>query len=119
MAVAVARAGCLPIEATCAEEGWILALSGAVDLVMVSQSLPNMSGAELIGLLRGSQDERLRQVPVIGLARHELCEHSLASVGVTCFVRSPYCEADVMRAIRWVAEVYWTDTDADASRSNA
>lgn len=114
IALSLERAGCHPIEVACAEDGWIAAMSHAIDLVMVSHSLPDMSGAELVRLLRASQDKRLRQVPVIGLSHHELSEQSTVSEGVTCFIRGPHHEPDLIRAIRWVAEVYWSEAGRGA-----
>lgn len=108
IATALVRMGCRPIEAACAEEAWAWAISDQVDLALVSQALPQMTGAELVTMLRASRDGLACELPVIGLAREEVCEQHLASAGVLCFVRSPYDDADLERAVRWVDEVYWT-----------
>ena len=112
---ALQRVGCHPIEASCAEEGWIAAMAYTIDLAMVSESLRDMSGAALVRLLRTSDEQRLRQLPIVGLTDHAGGEQSLSSSGVTCFVRSPYHETDVMQAILWVAEVYWADLECVAN----
>lgn len=104
---ALERAGCVAIEASRAEEGWFVALNRSIDLLVVSHSLPRMTGAELIQLLRASQFRQLREVPTIGLSQGDPCEQALRTAGVEAIVRRPYREADLLRAIRRVADVHW------------
>lgn len=113
IALALRRIGCFPVEATSAEEGWIAASTSRFDLVLVSHSLPDMSGAELVRLLRGASEPRLRATPVIGLSHEEQCEQALLGIGVECVLRSPFRECDLMRAMRWVADVYWAEEEEE------
>lgn len=104
---ALLRIGCHPVEATCAEEGLTWLDSDRIELALVPQRLPGMSGAEMIGLVRSSKDETLHDLPVIGLSGDEQSETELARAGVGCFVHHPFEEAELLRAVRWVAERFW------------
>lgn len=114
---ALLRIGCHPVEATCAEEGLTWLDTDRIELALVTQRLPGMSGAEMIGLVRSSKDETLHDLPVIGLSSDEQSESELARAGVGCFVHHPFEEAELLRAVRWVAERFWAHGVEEATET--
>jgi CheY-like chemotaxis protein len=114
IAGALLRLGCHPVEATHGEEAWSWVIANRFDLVLVSQSLAGMSGADLVRRIRASSQTALRALPVIGLTNDEECERELAEAGAECLVRWPYHEADLMRAIRQIAETHWAEALEEA-----
>lgn len=109
IATTLERLGLHTIEATTAEEGWILGTTWSLDLVMTSHVLAATTGAELVRRMRTGPEARLHDVPIIGLSQHEACEDALLAAGADGVVRRPYHESDLMRSIRWVIEAHWSD----------
>jgi len=69
------------------------------DLCVVDYFMPGMSGAELIRELRGSHDERLRRVKVIGLTGYEGGDRELLRAGADLVLRKPWNEAALLAAV--------------------
>jgi CheY-like chemotaxis protein len=69
------------------------------DLCVVDYFMPGMSGAELIRELRGSRDERLRRVKVIGLTGYEGGDRELLLAGADLVLRKPWNEAALLAAV--------------------
>ena len=108
IATMLERLGLQAIEATTAEEGWILGTTWPLDLAVISHALAMTTGADLVRRMRTGPEARLHGLPIIGLSQHEPCEDALLAAGADCVVRRPCCESDLMRPIRWVIEVYWS-----------
>jgi two-component system KDP operon response regulator KdpE len=69
------------------------------DLCVIDFFMPGMSGAQLLRELRGSPDQRLRAVPVIGLTAYEHGERELLAAGAALVLRKPWNEAAVLAAV--------------------
>jgi CheY-like chemotaxis protein len=69
------------------------------DLCVIDYFMPGMSGAELIRELRGSHDERLRRVKVIGLTGYEGGDRELLAAGADLVLRKPWNEAALLAAV--------------------
>jgi len=69
------------------------------DLCVVDFFMPGMSGAELIRELRGSHDDRLRRVKVIGLTGYEGGDRELLAAGADLVLRKPWNEATLLAAV--------------------
>jgi CheY-like chemotaxis protein len=69
------------------------------DICVVDFFMPGMSGADLIRELRGSADERLRRVKVIGLTGYEGGDRELLAAGADLVLRKPWSERTLLAAV--------------------
>ena len=94
--------GFVPLEAESAAEALRIAVARAPGVAIVDYHLPDMSGADLVRLLRASLTPSVNSIPVIGLSGISGSERALMSAGATCFVAKPFHERDLRTAIRSV-----------------
>lgn len=102
----ISRHGFVPLAVESAETALRSAAGERPDVAIVDQNLPGASGARFVRLMRASSDERLRTLPVIGLSRRPWSERELIDAGACCFIQKPIDVHELVRAIRWVLEVY-------------
>lgn len=69
-------------------------------LVIVDQWMPEMTGSELIQLLRASPDARMRDLPVIGLSGRPGSERDLLGAGAQTFLSKPFGGTQLDAALR-------------------
>ncbi len=84
------------------------ALRAAYDLfptvAIVDHWMPEMNGAELIRLIRGSQEPRVREIRIIGLSGRPGSEKELLGAGADAFLRKPFGGADLVAALKRALE---------------
>jgi CheY-like chemotaxis protein len=83
------EAGYAAFGADSAEAALEVARFDPPDLWLVDHHMPGMDGAQLIRLLRGSPDERLRLVPAIGLTGYDEAAQALLAAGAAEVLRKP------------------------------
>jgi CheY-like chemotaxis protein len=80
------------------------ALRAAFDLrpslAIVDQWMPEMTGAELIRLLRASPVPELRAMPIVGLSGRSGSEGDLLGAGAGSFLAKPFGELELVEAVR-------------------
>jgi CheY-like chemotaxis protein len=91
--------GYVTVAADSAEEALEAASFQPPDLCVIDYFMPGMSGAELIRELRGSVDERLRRVRVIGLTGYEGGDRELLLAGADLVLRKPWNEAALLAGV--------------------
>jgi CheY-like chemotaxis protein len=69
-------------------------------LAIIDQWMPEMTGAELIQLLRASPDLRVRELPVIGLSGRPGSEAELLRAGAQTFLSKPFGGTQLDAALR-------------------
>jgi CheY-like chemotaxis protein len=101
-------AGLAPVEADSGEAALALALRDPPDLCIVDESMPGMTGSELIRALRASPDRRLASVPVIGISGRAGARDELLAAGATHFLPKPIEERAMLGTIaRLLALARW------------
>jgi len=96
---ALEEAGYVAIAAESAEAALEVARFDPPDLWLVDHHMPGMNGAQLIGLLRRSTDERLRGVPAIGLTGYEEAARDLVAAGAACALAKPLREGPLLEQV--------------------
>ncbi len=97
--------GYVTVAADSAEEALEAASFQPPDLCVIDFFMPGMSGAELIRELRGSVDERLRRVKVIGLTGYEGGDRELLLAGADLVLRKPWNEAALLAGVSQLMEL--------------
>lgn len=92
LSLAVESNGCTPIVAESCEVALELAAIDPPDAWIVDQTLPGMTGAELVRRLRASTDARLREAPILGISGHEESAVELKCAGAEQTARKPLDE---------------------------
>jgi DNA-binding response OmpR family regulator len=69
-------------------------------LAIVDQWMPEMTGAELIRLLRAAPVPELRAMPIIGLSGRAGSERDLLGAGAGSFLAKPFGESELLMAVR-------------------
>jgi CheY-like chemotaxis protein len=69
-------------------------------LAIVDQWMPDMTGAELIRLLRAAPSAELRAMPIVGLSGRSGSERDLLVAGASRFVAKPFGELDLVATVR-------------------
>ncbi len=93
-----------PVQAESAPEALRLVLASPPDVAIVDQWMPDMTGAELVRLLRASGDPRVRSVAVIGLSGRPGSERELLAAGALTFLPKPFRIAQLTAALRLALE---------------
>lgn len=81
-----------------------LALAAPPDVAIVDQWMPDMTGAELVGILRNSADARLRSIAIIGLSGRPGSERELLAAGALTFLPKPFRIVQLSAALRLALE---------------
>jgi len=74
--------------------GYALALDHKPDLILMGGQLPVESGSAVIGRMK--QDQRLRDIPVIGHSASEEMLFGLLEAGAVCCVAKPIAVLEFM-----------------------
>ena len=97
---ALEHAGYQPIGADSGEAALEVLRRDPPDLCLVDEVMPGMSGTELIRLLRESGDERLRDLPTIGLSGWANGERELLAAGAGNALRKPFQVGPLLENVR-------------------
>jgi DNA-binding response OmpR family regulator len=81
-----------------------LVLAAPPDVAIVDQWMPDMTGAELVRLMRSSADARIRSIAVIGLSGRPGSERELLAAGALTFLPKPFRIAQLTAALRLALE---------------
>jgi len=81
-----------------------LALAAPPDVAIVDQWMPDMTGAELVRLMRSSSDARVRSIAIIGLSGRAGSERELLAAGALTFLPKPFRIAQLTAALRLALE---------------
>jgi CheY-like chemotaxis protein len=92
--------GLRPVEADGGAAALRLVMTAPFAIAIIDQHMPGMTGAELIRLVRGSPDPRVRSVPIIGLSGRPGSEQELLTAGAEVFLPKPFGEAELAAALR-------------------
>jgi len=92
--------GYVAIAADSAETALDVAGFAPPDLFLIDHVMPGMSGADLIRALRTSSDERLHDIPAIGLSAYDRGRYDLVVAGALCAVGKPVAYAALLEAVR-------------------
>lgn len=92
MSLALESNGCTPVVAESCEDALELAAVDPPDAWIVDQTLPGMTGAELVRRLRASSDARLRDAPILGISGRDESTFELRRAGAQHTVRKPVDE---------------------------
>lgn len=77
-----------------------LAIDVRPSIAIVDQWMPEMTGAELIRLLRAAPVPELRTMPIIGLSGRSGSERDLLGAGAGTFLAKPFGEQELLGAVR-------------------
>jgi CheY-like chemotaxis protein len=100
VAQALEEQGYVTVAAESGEAALEAAAFEPPDLCLVDFFMTGMTGAQFIRELRASPDDRLRQLPVVGLTAYENGERELLEAGAALVLRKPWNEAVVLAAAR-------------------
>jgi DNA-binding response OmpR family regulator len=92
VSLALESNGCTPIVAESCETALELAAIDPPDGWIVDQTLPGMTGADLVRRLRGSSDARLRDAPILGISGRDEAAFELRRAGAQQTTRKPLDE---------------------------
>jgi len=92
VSLALESNGCTPIAAESAEAALELARIDPPDAWIVDQTMPGMTGAELVRELRASSDVRLRDAPVLGISARDESAFELKLAGAQQIACKPLDE---------------------------
>jgi two-component system KDP operon response regulator KdpE len=81
-----------------------LALAAPPDVAIVDQWMPDMTGAELVRILRNSTDARVRSIAIIGLSGRPGSERELLAAGALTFLPKPFRLVQLTAALRLALE---------------
>ena len=81
-----------------------LVLAAPPDVAIVDQWMPDMTGAELVRLMRSSTDARIRSIAIIGLSGRPGSERELLAAGALTFLPKPFRIAQLTAALRLALE---------------
>jgi len=70
------------------------------DLCLVDQVMPGMVGADLIRSLRASINERVRNIPAIGLSAYEDARKELLAAGAVAVIGKPIAYEVLLEKVR-------------------
>jgi CheY-like chemotaxis protein len=98
--------GASPLCMANAEDAVRVLRDHRVDVIVVDHVLPGITGAEFISRLRMSRRSDLRSLPIIGVAGRLGTEREMMAAGATCFVQKNARSLGLVKACRWVLEVY-------------
>ncbi len=76
------------------------------DVAIVDEHLAGTEGHSLIRTLRAHPNPRVRSMIAIGISGRDGSEKRLMEAGAHCFVRKPFHQHDLLRAVRWGVDVY-------------
>ena len=93
-----------PLQADSGPAALHLVLATPPDVAIVDQWMPDLTGAELVRLMRASSDPRVRAIPVIGLSGRPGSERELLAAGALTFLAKPFRIAQLMAALRLALE---------------
>jgi CheY-like chemotaxis protein len=93
-----------PLQADSGPAALHLVLATPPDVAIVDQWMPDLTGAELVRLMRASSDPRVRAIPVIGLSGRPGSERELLAAGALTFLPKPFRIAQLMAALRLALE---------------
>lgn len=96
----LSRSGYDVLAASDGARGWQLLIENSADLLLVDLMLPELSGAELIGRVRG--DARLRTLPVVLMTARADAEtrKEAHSIGADNFLSKPFDESEILAIVR-------------------
>ncbi len=84
------------------------ALRAAYDFLpavaIIDQWMPGMTGAELVRLILGSQDARVRKIRIIGLSGRPGSEKDMLGAGARVFLSKPFGGEDLAAALKLALE---------------
>jgi two-component system phosphate regulon response regulator PhoB len=92
--------GYAPVVAESCEVALELAAVDPPDGWIVDQTMPGMSGAELVRRLRASPDARLRDAPILGVSGRDESAFELRRAGAGQTARKPL---DERRLLAWLS----------------
>lgn len=93
-----------PLQADSGPAALHLVLATPPDVAIVDQWMPDLTGAELVRLMRASSDPRVRAIPVIGLSGRPGSERELLAAGALTFLPKPFRIAQLTAALRLALE---------------
>jgi CheY-like chemotaxis protein len=92
-------AGYVPVEAESGEVALAAVRADPPDLCIVDESMPGMSGSELVRALRASGDRRVAQLPVVGISATREGARELLRAGASALVSKPIEERAILVAV--------------------
>ncbi len=85
------------------EEAWALIQSiPEISLVFADLNMPVMNGMALLKKVRGDNDKRIAELPVIMITGHqdtEAAKRASYSLGASEFISKPFCEFDIISRV--------------------
>lgn len=96
VSLALESNGYTPIAAESCEDALALAAVDPPDGWIVDQTMPGMSGAELVRRLRASGDARLRDAPILGVSGRDESAFELRRAGAGATVLKPLDEGKLL-----------------------
>lgn len=100
VAQALESAGYVAIAAESGEAALEVARFAPPDLCLVDHVMPGMTGAELIRAFRSSGDERLHDIPAIGLSAYDGARRELLAAGAIAAIGKPVAYGLLLEQIR-------------------
>lgn len=99
VSMALESNGCTPIAAESCEDALALAAVDPPDGWIVDQTLPGMTGADLVRRLRASADARLRDAPILGITVRDESAFELRRAGAGATALKPL---DDRKLVDWL-----------------
>ncbi len=99
-------AGYAVIPAETAADALHVVGSDPPEVAIVDEHLAETDGHALIRALRAHPNPRVRSMIAIGMSGRDGSEQRLMEAGAHCFVRKPFHQRDLLRAVRWGVDVY-------------
>jgi CheY-like chemotaxis protein len=100
VSMALESHGYTPIAAESCEAALELAAVDPPDAWIVDQTMPGMSGAELVRHLRSSTDARLRDAPILGVSGRDESAFELRRAGAGATALKPL---DEQKLLDWLS----------------
>lgn len=96
-------------EAVDGSEGWKqIQRNGAISVVFTDIQMPVMNGMELLAAIRGAEDERIAELPVImitGQGDTEETKREVFEAGATDFIAKPFSSIDLLTRAKSYAQL--------------